>query len=57
MEAITPDAKLIDLTEYEGKAILVSFRSIDDEWVYAAAITDIADPIITKVVKKVFKFQ
>jgi hypothetical protein len=57
MEAITPDAKQIDLTDYEGKAILVSFRQIDDEWVYAAAITDVADPILTKVIKKVFEIQ
>jgi hypothetical protein len=57
MEAITPEAKQIDLTDYEGKAILVSFRQIDDEWIWAAAITDVADPILTKVIKKVFEIQ
>jgi hypothetical protein len=55
MEAISPEAKLINLTEYEGKAILVSYHHIDDEWIWAAAITDIADPIVTKVVKELFK--
>ena len=57
MEAITPEAKQIDLTDYEGKAILVSFRQIDEEWIWAAAITDAADPILTKVIKKVYEIQ
>jgi hypothetical protein len=57
VEAITPEAKQIDLTDYEGKAILVSFQQIDDEWIWAAAITDVADPILTKVIKKVFEIQ
>jgi hypothetical protein len=57
MEAITPEAKQIDLTDYEGKAILVSFRQIDDEWIWAAAVTDVADPIVSKIVREVFKIQ
>ena len=57
VEAITPEAKQIDITEYEGKAILVSYEQIDDEWIWAAAITDIADPILTKVIKKVFEIK
>jgi hypothetical protein len=43
MEAITPEAKQIDLTKYEGKKIKVSYRHSDDKWLYAAHITDARD--------------
>lgn len=43
MEAITPEAKLIDLTQYEEKKITVSYQHSDDKWLYAAKITDVHD--------------
>lgn len=55
VEATTPESGLINLTQYEGKAILVSSPQIsDNEWIFGATIIDIADPIVTKLVKKVF---
>ena len=58
VEAVTPQSGLINLTQYEGKAILVSFPQIsDNEWIFGATIIDIADPIVTKLVKKVFNLN
>lgn len=55
VEATTPESGLINLTQYEGKAILVSSPQIsDNEWLFGATIIDIADPIVTKLVKEVF---
>jgi hypothetical protein len=58
VEATTPDSGLINLTQYEGKAILVSSQSIlDNEWIFGATIIDIADPIVTKLVKEVYNLE
>ena len=58
VEAVTPQSGLINLTQYEGKAILVSSPQIsDNEWIFGATIIDIADPIVTKLVKKVFNLN
>jgi hypothetical protein len=53
-EARTPESGKIDLHEYEGKAILVSCQQISDEIVYAAEVTNMAGPILTLVVKRIF---
>lgn len=58
VEATTPESGLINLTQYEGKAILVSSPQIsDNEWLFGATIIDIADPIVTKLVKDVFNLN
>lgn len=58
VEATTPESGLINLTQYEGKAILVSSPQIsDNEWLFGATIIDIADPIVTKLVKEVFNLN
>ena len=58
VDAVTPESGLINLTQYEGKAILVSSPQIsDNDWIFGATIIDIADPIVTKLVKEVFKLK
>ena len=54
VQAVTPESGLINVTEYEGKAILISSEHIDNEWIFGATIIDIADPIVTKLVEKIF---
>ena len=57
MEAVTPESGLVNLTQYEGKAILVSSPHVDNEWIFDPTIIDIADPIVTKLVEKVFHLK
>ena len=52
-EARPPESGELNLTEYEGKAIMVT-GYIDSRWVYEAFVEDIAGPILTAVVRKVF---
>ena len=52
-EAIAPEAGELDLSDYEGRAIMV--RGLDaGGWVYSAAVVDHAGPILTAVVERVF---
>jgi hypothetical protein len=47
----SPETSEIDLTPYEGQAIMV--RGIDrGAWIYAAEIIDAAGPILTAVVER-----
>ncbi len=48
-----PESDEIPLDEYEGKAIMVQGRGTSG-WIYSAAVTDEAGPILTAVVRKVF---
>lgn len=57
MEAVTPESGLVNLTQYEGKAILVSSPHNDNEWIFDPTIIDIADPIVTKLVEEVFHLK
>ena len=52
-EARPPESGELNLTEYEGKAIMVT-GYIDSSWVYEASVEDVAGPILTTVVQKVF---
>ncbi len=52
-EAIAPEAGELDLTDYEGRAIMVRGRN-GGGWIYSAAVVDSAGPILTTVVKRVF---
>jgi hypothetical protein len=56
-EARTPESGLLNLTQYEGKAIMVSTQRADGEWVWGAEVTEVASPLLTKVIKKVFTLQ
>jgi hypothetical protein len=48
-----PETGEIDLTPYEGQAIMVRGVSGDgDTWIYAAEIIDTAGPILTAVVER-----
>ncbi len=52
-ESLPPESGELDLSEYEGKAIMV--RGHDGGgWIYSAEVVDQAGPILTAVVWKVF---
>ena len=52
-EAMPPEARELNLTEYEGQAIMV--RGHDGGgWIYSAEVIDVAGPILTAVVQQVF---
>jgi hypothetical protein len=53
MEAVPPESREIDLSEYEGKAIMVAGHD-QGGWIYSAEVIDEAGPILTAVVEKVF---
>jgi hypothetical protein len=51
--AVPPETAELDLSVYEGKAIMV--RGHDGGgWIYSAAVIDQAGPILTAAVQKVF---
>jgi len=52
-ESVPPESAELDLTEYEGKAIMVSGHD-GGGWIYSAVVIDQAGPILTAVVQKVF---
>lgn len=52
-EARPPQSGELDLTEYEGKVIMVSGH-LDSGWIYSATVIDQAGPILTVVVLEVF---
>jgi len=52
-ESVPPESKELDLTEYEGSAVMV--RGHDSGgWIYSAEVIDQAGPILTAVVQQVF---
>lgn len=52
-EARPPEAGELDLAEYEGRVIMVN--GLDGgRWIYSASIVDVAGPILTAVVNKLF---
>lgn len=53
MEARTPESGELNLTAYEGAAIMVSGRPNGD-WLFSAEVLDHAGPILTAVALKVF---
>jgi hypothetical protein len=52
-EAVPPETREIDLTQYEGNALMVSGH-FGGGWIYAASVIDHAGPIVAEVVKRVF---
>ena len=57
VEARTPESGVINLMQYEGKAILVFSQQVDDEWIWGTTIIDIADPLVTKLVKETYNLH
>lgn len=53
-EARPPESAEIDLSSFEGKAILVSGH-YGGGWIYAAVIVDSGGPLLTILVKHTFK--
>ncbi len=51
MESMAPEARKLNLTEYEGKAIAVQGHNQGDV-IYEASIIDVAGPIVTVLVKQ-----
>jgi hypothetical protein len=56
-EARNPEAGIIDLRQYEGQIVLISYQQADEEIVWGADIVDIAGPILTIMVKKSFGLE
>lgn len=56
-EARTPESGVIDLDQYEGQVILISYQQSDGDIVWGAEIVDVAGPILSVMVKKVFGFE
>jgi hypothetical protein len=50
---LPPEAQEIDLKKHEGKAIMVRGR-YGGGWIYSAEIIDLAGPILSALVQKVF---
>lgn len=51
--AIPPESGELDLTKYEGSAIMVEGHN-GGGWIYSAEVVDKAGPILTAVVQQVF---
>ncbi len=56
-EAIDPRAELLDLSKYEGKAILISCQRNDGNFLWGSSVASTAGPILTAVVRKVFDLK
>ena len=48
-----PDSAELDLSDYEGRAIMVSGHD-GGGWIYSARVASMAGPILTAVVQQVF---
>ena len=53
-EARNPESGIIELHQYEGKILLISYQHSDDEIVWGADIVDVVGPNSTIMVKKGF---
>jgi hypothetical protein len=53
-EATAPDSGILNLLQFEGKAILVSYQHISGDLVWGAEITDTSGPILTLLIKRIF---
>jgi len=51
-----PESAELDLTEYEGRAIMVAGHDAGG-WIYSARLVSLAGPILTAVVKRLFGEQ
>ena len=51
--AIPPEVQEIAIKKHEGKAIMVPGQ-LSADWIYSAEIIELASPIVTTLVKKMF---
>lgn len=51
--AIPPEAQEVSVKKHEGKAIMVRGH-IGDGWIYSTEMIDLAGPILSALVQKVF---
>ena len=51
--AMPPESEEIDLSKYEGQAVMVQGHD-GGGWIYSATVIDQAGPILTAVVQQVF---
>jgi len=56
-EAVDPQAKLVDLSKYEGKAILIRCQTNDGSFLWGSNVVSTAGPILTTLFKKVFDLK
>jgi hypothetical protein len=56
-EAVDPHAKLVDLSKYEGKAILIRCQTNDGSFLWGSNVVSTAGPILTATLKKVFDLK
>jgi hypothetical protein len=56
-EARNPEAGIIDLHQYDGQIVLISYQQADEGIVWGADIVDVAGPILTIMVKKSFGLE
>ena len=54
--AQSPESEAVDLTAYEGLAIMVQGHN-GGGWIYSASVIDQAGPILTAVVNKLFRSE
>jgi len=54
MEARPPDSAPLDVSKHEDKAIMITYENMDSGWLYNSSISDVAAPILSIVVEKVF---
>ncbi len=52
-ESVPPETEELDLTKYEGQAIMAHGHD-GGGWIYSAEVIEQAGPILTMVVQKVF---
>ena len=55
MVSRSPEDGLVDLSEYEGKAIMTTCEKRGSSWLYNAGISDVASPILSVLVEKFFE--
>ncbi len=46
--------RILVLTEYEGKAIMIRGHGGGGEWIWSTEVIDVAGPILTETVRKLF---
>lgn len=53
-ESRPPESQELDVSQYEGKAIMVSGHDGGD-WIYSATVIDVGSPILTAMVQQMFR--
>ena len=56
-EARNPESGIIELHQYEGQILLISYQQSDEEIVWGADIVDVVGPISTIMVKESFGLE